>query len=233
VERIEDQVQLIVDSVRAASTADYSARLRLLEKAAQTAREMCRKLGRREARGARPAFFAVLEMALSGTCAPQCCEATYVRAIQIAAKCEVLATWRNLDPGVAEELSSTMMAALVIPSSRRIALATVELLERSPAASRTHMGVLIGALEHPRWQVAQYAARSLGKMGEFAKKSAVSALNKTLRHSQWQVRKAAAKAMGQLGVRKNERLERMAHRDSHRGVRYSACKALGLELPRS
>lgn len=177
-------------------------------------------------------FFAVLEMPLSGTCAPQCCEASWVRAIQIAAKCEVLTTWRRIDPDVAEDLSSSLVAALVIPSSKRIALAAVELLERSPEACRTHIDVLIGALEHPRWQVAEYSARSLGKVGELSKKAVVAALNKTLRHSQWQVRKAAARAMGRIGVRKNERLERMAHRDSHPGVRYAACKVLGFKLPR-
>lgn len=225
-------VEEIVACVRAAPTAGYSERQELLKKAARAARALCSKLQRHEAAHARPAFFAVLEMPLNGTCVPECCDASYIRAIQIEAKCEVLTTWRRLDPHVANDLPPSMVADLVIPTSKRIALAAIELLERSPTASRTHLELVIEALEHPRWQVAECAARMLGRVGPFAKKQALASLTKALRHAQWQVRKAVAKAMGRMVIGKHERLADVAARDRHPAVRYAASKALGIQPPR-
>src|SRR5690242_1638556 len=100
-------------------------------------------------------------MPLTGGCVPQCCSASYVRAIEIEAKCEVLATWKCLDPDVAIHLAPSLVADLVIPSSRRISLATVELFAASPEACRIHLANLTASLAHPRWQVAEAAARAL------------------------------------------------------------------------
>lgn len=223
------QVEDIVRSVRQMSSADYNERQELQKKAARLARAMFPKLDKRQALLARPAFFAVLEMPLSGTCVPQCCDASWIRAIQIEAKREALVTWRRIDPEVGLEIRPMLVADLVIPTSNHIALAAVELLARSPEAARLHLATIVRALEHPRWQVVECTVRILGRLGADVKKQAVPELMKVLRHSQWQVRQAAAKAMGRMMAGPNERLQRLAEKDEHPGVRYAAKKALGLK----
>jgi len=222
-------VEEIVDSVRKMPGADYNEKQELQKKTAQVARSRFQKLDKRNAMEARPALFAVLEMPLSGTCVPQCCDASWIRAIQIEAKREALVTWRRIDPDVGCEIRPILLAQLVVPTSNHIALAALELLARSPEASRLHLETIVLALEHPRWQVVECAARILGRLGADVKKQAVPALMKVLRHSQWQVRKTAAKAMGRMTSRPNERLQRLAEKDPHPGVRYAAGKALGLK----
>ena len=222
------RVETILAWLRAAPTAGYSERHELFQKAARAVRSLCPTLKRRDAESARPLFFAVLEMPLSGTCAPQCCDASYVRSIQIAAKCEVLTTWRRIDPEIVRDIPPALMQTLVIPTSNRIALVMVELVACTPEALPTHIETLIRALEHPRWQVAECAARSLGKMGPTIKKQTLKSLVEALRHSQWQVRKAAARAVGRVAGNEHERLERLAQRDNHPAVRHAAKKALGI-----
>lgn len=223
---------VILENIQAAAQADYSKRLTSLVTAAEHARRLSSKLRRKnEAIEARPAFLAILAMPLNGTCAPQCCEASWVRAQQIQAKREMLVAWRKWDPDVAEVLSLAVWKDLVIPSSKRIALAAVELLERSPGASLAHIDILLEALEHPRWQVAECAARSLGKLGRSVKGKSLAGLTKALRHTQWQVRKAVVKALGRMIDGRHKELERIAERDGHVAVRYEACKVLGKERP--
>lgn len=223
-------VETIVESARAAPTAGYSERLDLLEKAAQTARSLCTHLTRADAKSARPAFFAVLEMPLTGGCAPQCCSASYVRAVEIEAKCEVLAAWKRLDPDVAIYLAPALVADLVVPSSKRISLATVELLAASPEACRIHLASLTASLAHPRWQVAEAAARGLAHFGPSLNAPASAALAEALGHEQWQVRRAVAKALGAITGGKHDRLDRIARHDSHEAVRNAGCKAIGKKI---
>lgn len=226
---LSSRVNFIVDEIRTASTAGYSERHDAYRKAVDAARALCRKLSRAEAREARPALFSILEMPLTGTCAPECCDASWIRAIQIAAKCEMLTKWRSVDPEAANMLSPQLVAALVVPHSKRIALAAVELIERSPEASQRYIDVMNRALEHPQWQVAECAARTLGKMGLAAKHKSLEGLTKQLRHTQWQVRKAAAKALGRMIEGKYKPLAHTVEHDNHPAVRYAASKVLGLK----
>lgn len=223
----------IIESIRAALSAGYVDQQDLRKKAAQQTRDVCVRLQRREAQEMRALFVAVLEMPLGGTCVPECCDASWIRALQIAAKCDVLTTWRKLDPEVVEEMRPALLADLLVPNSKRIAMAAMELLERAPAACTPHFDMVLGALEHPRWQVAEGAARLLGRMEIVANKRAVEALTNTLRHSQWQVRKAAAKSLGRMVKGPHERLMRLSERDPHPGVRYACCKALGIKRDRA
>lgn len=227
---MKDRIESILEFARDAANADYSRRLELLEKAAQKARALCRKLTRNDAKHARSVLVTVLEMPLVGKCAPQCCNASYVTAVEVQAKCEVLATWKQFDPDAVLEISPALMAQLIAPYSRRIALATVELVERSPEGRRFHSTNLGEAVAHPRWQVTECAARALGKLGVDAPEKARMALAEALRHEQWQVRRAAAKALGIMTEAKHVALEHAAKRDRHKAVRYAACKATGRKL---
>ena len=191
-------VAIILSAAHAAPSADYCERLDLLEKAAQTARALCAELTPKGAKDARSVLVAVLEMPLTVGCVPECCSASYVRAVEIEAKCEVLAAWKRLDPDAAIELAPSLVAELTAPLARRLALGTVELLARSPEACRVHRASLVKALGHPRWQVAEVAARCLGKLGVEADDHASAPLTKALGHKQWQVRRAAAKALSAI-----------------------------------
>lgn len=228
-----DRIEDIVTAVRKMPSANYNEREDLQRKTAQLARSLFPKLDKRAAKDARPAFFAVLEMPLSGTCVPQCCDASWIRATQIQAQREALVTWRRIDPDVALEIRPKMLMGLVIPTSKHIALAAMELLARSPEAARLHWETIVGALEHPRWQVVECAARILGRLGSSVRKQAAPELNKLLRHSQWQVRKTAARALGRMISGPHERLQKLVDKDPHPGVRHAAAKALGIKMQRS
>lgn len=224
-------IDSILATIHQAAAAGYSERLNLLARAAQQTRSLCRELTRREARSARPLFLAVLEMHLVGTCAPACCNASYVNAAQVEAKSDVLGACAHLDPDAVLDLSPALLSQLAAPESRRIALAAVELIGRSAEGRRVHAGLLLGALAHRRWQVAESAARGLGRLGLDAPGQARGALAQALRHGQWQVRRAAAKALGATAGGRHAALERAAARDSHAAVRYAACKATGKKSP--
>ncbi|MFO0577406.1 MAG: HEAT repeat domain-containing protein [Polyangia bacterium] len=221
----------ILAAIRQAAAAGYSERLDLLARAAQLTRSFCRKLTRVEARRARAVLVAVLEMPLVGKCALQCCNASYVHAVQLEAKSDVLAAYAHLDADAVIELSPGLLARLAAPESRRIALAAVKLIGRSPEGRRVHAALLLGALVHSRWQVVESAACSLGRLGLDAPDRARGALAQALRHEQWQVRRAAAKALGAITGGRHAALDRAAERDTHTAVRYAACKAIGKKLP--
>ncbi len=225
-------IETILAAARTAPSARYDERMRLLTTAAQCARLLCRKLTRVQAQRARPVLHAVLELPLVGNCAPQCCDASSVRAAGIAAKCAVLQTWARLDADVVDELTPALFVQLAAPSSRCIALAAVELVVRSAAGCAGFTAQLVDALKHPRWQVAESAARGLGKLGTSAPEAVRRALTRALRHQQWQVRRAVAKALGALTGGIHAELDRTAQRDRHLAVRYAACKATGKDLPR-
>lgn len=225
-------IETILAAARTAPGAGYNERLKLLAMAAQCARSLCRELTREQAQHARPVLRVVLELPLVGKCAAQCCEASSVRAAALAAKCAVLQTWARLDADAVDELAPALLAQLAAPSSRRIALAAVELVGRSEAGRSVFAAQLADALMHPRWQVAESAARGLGKLSAGAPEAARRALAQALRHKQWQVRRAAAKALGALTGGAHADLARAAHRDRHLAVRYAACKATGEALPR-
>jgi HEAT repeat protein len=221
-------IEIVLTSARTAVDADYTQRLDLLEKAAQTARMLCARLTRRDAREARSVLLAVLEMQIVGGCVAACgCGASYVRAVAIEAKCAVLGTWRLLDPDAAIEFAPSLVAQLIAPSSRRIALATIELLGRSPAACRVHLASVITSLAHPRWQVAEAAARGLGRLGIDVDRRVRVALTRALGHEQWQVRRAAATALGAATGGAHARLLEAALRDDNSVVRNAARKAIG------
>lgn len=224
-------IDSILATIEQAAAAGYSERLDLFAKAAHQTRTFCRALTRGEARRARPLLVGVLGMPLVGRCAPQCCNASSVNAAQIEAKSDLLAAYAHLDPGAVSEISPALLSQLAAPASRRIALATVELIGRSDAGRRANAGLLIGALSHHRWQVVDAAARGLGRLGLEAPGQARGALAQALKHRQWQVRRAAAKALGAVTGGRHAALERAADRDSHTAVRYAACKANGGKLP--
>lgn len=223
----------ILAAIRQAAAAGYSERLDLLARAAQLTRSFCRELTPGEARRARAVLVAVLEMPLVGKCAPQCCNASYVHAVQLEAQSDVLAAYAHLDADAVIELSPGLLARLAAPESRRIALAAVELIGRSQEGRRVHADLLLGALVHGRWQVVESAARGLGRLGlnGDAPDRARGALVQALRHEQWQVRRAAAKALGAIAGGRHAALDRAAERDSHTAVRHAACKAIGKKLP--
>lgn len=205
----------------------------LLEKASQTARALCAKLTHEDAKDARSVLIAVLEMPLIGGCVPECCSASYVRAVEIEAKCEVLAIWKRLDPDAAIALAPSLVAQLVAPLARRLALGTLELIERSPEACRVHVASVIDAVAHPRWQAAEAAARCLARLGVEAEDRVRAVLAEALGHEQWQVRRAAAKALGAVTGGPHERLEEAAQRDGHAAVRHAARKAIEKNAPKS
>ncbi len=223
-------IDKILAATREAPTAGYSERLDLMEKAAQSARAFCRTLKKIDALQSRPVLRAILEMPLFGKCAPECCSASYVHAVEIEAKCEVLTTWSRLDPEVAIELPPALVAQLIVPTSRRIALAAIELLGRSDAGRRFHAASLVAAMAHPRWQVVELAARALGRLGKDAPWKTTDALTEAMRHKQWQVRRVAAKALGDITAGKHAALNHAAKKDRHKAVRYVACKVTGKEF---
>lgn len=225
----------LIDAILAAAARDagevgYSERLALREATARRVGALCGMLTKKEAREARAVLREVLSMPLSSKCDPQCCSASTARAVGLEAKRDVLAAWGRLDPDGATELPPSLVAQLLAPWSRRVALAAAELIARSAAGRRLHAPSLVDAVAHPRWQVVEVASRALGALGEEAPSAAKAAMAGALRHERWQVRRAAAKALGRITGGAHASLARVAKRDRHEAVRNAACKATGRRL---
>jgi hypothetical protein len=196
----------IDNELRRAAAGDYNDELDGLIRAAWAAQRLARGLTREQAKAARSTLRQVLEMRLVGACTPMCCNASSVRAETIAAKYSCLQAWTRRDPEVAEELPTALIDALLLPYSRRLALATAELFARAPRASARHLSSLLQALEeHPRWQVRDALARALGRaaLDERPSLRLLRALDRAATADEPQLKRTATKALAALSERAN------------------------------
>ncbi|MEZ4379923.1 MAG: HEAT repeat domain-containing protein [Nannocystaceae bacterium] len=190
--------------LRRAASGDYNAKLDGLASAAWAAQRLARGLTPAQAKAARATLRQVLEMPLMGSCTPMCCNASFVRAQTIAAKFACLQAWGSRDPEAAEELPAAVIDALLVPYSRRLALAAAELFARAPRASARHLPSLLRALEeHPRWQVRDALARALGRaaLGGPPSQRLLRALDQAAADDEPQLQRTATKALAALAAR--------------------------------
>ncbi|WP_437790774.1 HEAT repeat domain-containing protein [Sorangium sp. So ce693] len=203
---------------------------------------VARALGRmgRRAAVAVPVLVETLREPLGERCSPMCCSASSVRHEQILARVSVLDALRRLGPQAGKGVPADVVAALLAPASRRIALSAAELLARHPESALHHRAALLEALEHPYAPVVEAAARGLSRAAPSAAREAVRPLTTLLRHEQGGVRRAAIRALvamrpgakGSEIARAEERFVWLAERDPDAAVRAVARRALGsLEGP--
>ncbi|MCB9704408.1 MAG: hypothetical protein H6711_21145 [Myxococcales bacterium] len=197
---IDELAAEIDESLRRAEGAGYSERLDGLGAAGWAAQRLARRLDRASARERRGLLARVLEMPIVGGCTPACCNASWVRMSTIDGKASLLRAWSQHDPEVAETLPPELVAPLLIPDSRRIAMAAAELLSRSPGGAARHVGLICDALGHPRWQVVEALVRALGRLPRPPPRAALDGLQRAARHPRAEVQRAAARALERLGV---------------------------------
>lgn len=180
-----------------------------------------------------------LDEPLEAPCRPECCSASDVRAAQIRARLAVLQIVRRIAPDAVRAVRPDVVRGLVSPPSRKIALATMELVAASAEGVRQHRESVVEALEHPHPLIVVAALGGLRRLDGTDARRAYPAILRALRHDDPRARRAAIRTVVALRAaakeaeeaRAVERLERLGAKDANDAVRNAARRALALLAP--